>query len=281
MKFPVRLLNPIYVARHRKNIWQEVKSLFQSSLKPSRWEVSCATRGFPMTPDHKRLHHLKDIHRGKTAFLIGNGPSVRMEDLEKLKNQVTFACNRFHLAYDKTSLRPTYTLSADRQMIGDFGQEILEKTQGTVFFINIMRPEVKGDFIWLRLKNNELSLKNSNIYDFVVPGGATLVAAVQIGFFMGIRKFVLYGVDHSFKFTKDENAKDVYQTAKGEGNHFIPNYRAGKNWCPPSTQLIEDSFIRCRRDLEELGGSIVNATRGGHLEVLPRANFDEIVKSLT
>lgn len=201
-----------------------------------------------------------------------------MEDLERLKDQVTFCCNRFHLAYSKTSLRPTYTLSADRQMITDFGQEIVDKAGGTVFFVNLTRPEINGDFIWIRLRNESLSLGDSNVFNYVIPGGATLIAAVQIGFFMGIRNFVLYGVDHSFKFTKDDNAKDIYQTAKGEGNHFIPNYRAGKNWCPPSTEAIEKNFAISRTDLEKMGGSIVNATRGGHLEVLPRMDFDEILK---
>jgi hypothetical protein len=54
----------------------------------------------------------------------GNGPSVRTEDLDRLQGRLTFAFNRFHLAHGQTRLRPTYTLTGDRQMIEDFGQQI-------------------------------------------------------------------------------------------------------------------------------------------------------------
>jgi uncharacterized Rossmann fold enzyme len=33
----------------------------------------------------KRLKALKDLHRGKRCFIIGNGPSLKAEDLEMLK----------------------------------------------------------------------------------------------------------------------------------------------------------------------------------------------------
>ena len=33
----------------------------------------------------------QDIHSGRRAFIIGNGPSLTVADLERLKGEVTFA----------------------------------------------------------------------------------------------------------------------------------------------------------------------------------------------
>lgn len=56
----------------------------------------------------ERLAALKDRHYGKRAVIIGNGPSLKMEDLGRLKNEITFASNRIYLAFDQTDWRPTY-----------------------------------------------------------------------------------------------------------------------------------------------------------------------------
>src|ERR1700677_2831169 len=88
--------------------------------------------GWPINANNRRLRRLANCHQGRVGFLIGNGPSVQTEDLERLRGQVTFCCNRFYLAYPKTSFRPTYTVSADPQMIDDFGAEIVSQSAGQV-----------------------------------------------------------------------------------------------------------------------------------------------------
>jgi len=41
------------------------------------------------------------------AFVVGNGPSLKPEQLNKLIPEVSFGVNRIHLIYDKTKWRPT------------------------------------------------------------------------------------------------------------------------------------------------------------------------------
>ena len=38
----------------------------------------------------------KNKHDGQRCFIIGNGPSLTAEDLNLLKNEVTFAANRIY-----------------------------------------------------------------------------------------------------------------------------------------------------------------------------------------
>ena len=64
-------------------------------------------------PQMKELLALKGLHEGKDAVFIGNGPSLDLNLLSKFDNHILFAFNRFYLAYDQTSIRPDYLVSAD------------------------------------------------------------------------------------------------------------------------------------------------------------------------
>lgn len=266
------LLNPIYLYQRREKFldkFQEIISIPRANL---------AVSGLPITLEDKKLFSLKNIHQGKIGFLIGNGPSVRVEDLEKLKGQVSFCCNRFYLAYEMMEFRPAYTLASDLQTIEDFGEEIVNQSEGQVFLAWKTRPHISGDFIWIRSKH--ILGFSENLFKYVIPGGGTLIVAIQLGYFMGINRFVLYGVDHNYNYVEDKDSQDVWHSAKGEGNHFIKNYRSGKPWCPPQTQIIEQSFQTCDQVMRAQGGWIKNATRGGKLEVLERLDFDWVLQNL-
>lgn len=228
------------------------------------------------TADYEHLRNLPKL-TDEVGFLIGSGPSVRTEDLNRLDGRVTFCCNRFHLAYPTMSFRPKFTLSADRQMIDDFGPEIASNSEGEVILVNKIKPEIQN-CTWIpNVSRRRLVFKKSKLCH-VTTGGGTLFTAMQLGYFLGIRKFVLYGVDHNFKFDRNGDAKDEYQAASGGDNHFIKDYRSGKSWCPPAMQLIEDSFQYADQFLRKRGGYVKNATRGGQLEVVERVDFDEAIK---
>lgn len=74
----------------------------------------------------ERLLHLKDIHRGRRAVIVGNGPSLKIDDLGRLKNEITFAANRIFLAFGETDWRPTYYTMCDAVV----GQENMDVVKG-------------------------------------------------------------------------------------------------------------------------------------------------------
>ncbi len=266
-----RKLNPIYICKRlgAKFLWNA--------------QILLTLFGLYENCDGEKLKKLKDIHKGRIGFLIGSGPSVRVEDLEKLKNEVTFCFNRFHLAYEMSSLRPLYTVSADMGMINNFGNEIVKKSCGTVFIAAKERPVLAGDFTWLGAKYKAPPLVFSKkIYHHVTIGGASLLVALQIGYFMGIEHFVLYGIDHYFKYKIEEynDQSNAYCTASGDDNHFIKNYRGGKSWCLPDTKMIEKSLRWADCFLREKGGWMINATRGGKLEILERKSLAKMMQKL-
>src|SRR5512134_3816170 len=56
----------------------------------------------------RRLAVLKDIHKGKRAFVIANGPSLKQTDMSKLKNEFTFGMNRIYLMFPELGFSTTY-----------------------------------------------------------------------------------------------------------------------------------------------------------------------------
>lgn len=217
------------------------------------------------------LDALHGRHAGQVAWLIGNGPSVRPEELDRLQGRLSIAFNRFHLAQGSMRFRPTYTLSGDGQVIGDFGGEIVREAGGPVFLAAETRPDLPGDWIWLRQAAVWPTLFSLDPRRVVGAGGSSPFAAFQLLWWMGVRRFVIYGAD--FHFEGAEPGQDGL--AHAEGNHFIPGYRGGRSWIPPSWRDICTGFLLARHLAEAEGGWVRNATRGGMLEIFPRIGFED------
>jgi hypothetical protein len=230
-------------------------------------------------PSSPKLHAMKDKFAGETAWLIGNGPSVRIEDLDQLEGRICFAFNRFYLAYDDTRLRPQFTISGDRQMIEDFGDEMMERSGGTLCLAQDEPPELTGDYCWLRQVVGFPSLFSKDASARVTPGGSSVYVALQVAYWLGIRNFYVYGADFTFTFDRASGTGDSMRTATGDGNHFIKNYRSGKPWCPPAILNIMTAFLAARALMEAEGGFIRNATRGGALETFERIDFEDAFKA--
>ena len=229
----------------------------------------------------KSISALKNSQKGKVCFLVGNGPSVRIDDLNAISDAFSFGCNRIYLAYNSMDFRPSYLMSSDRQVINDFGQEMIDASNGNVIFVSEEIPNLTGDFLWLKHVSRTPLIIPLDITRYVMPGGGTLISALQVGIYLGIRHFYIYGMDHSFTYVESGNKSDIYRSVKGDENHFIKSYRSDQFWCPPSMEQIEGALLSIQSYLEPLGGWIKNATHGGALNILERVNFDQIKKHRT
>ena len=70
------------------------------------------------TRNTAKLKQFHNIHTGERCFIIGNGPSLKIADLEKIKNEYTFGANRIYELFDKTDWRPRYYCLQDFKLIG-------------------------------------------------------------------------------------------------------------------------------------------------------------------
>ena len=248
------------------------------SIKNQLYKIITNTGRFINLINHNSITILKlrNAHKGKTAILLGNGPSVDVQDFPLFSDHIVFACNRFHLSSNLHKLEPQYLCCADEQMYEEFGDEF--EKQNSTLLLNV-RTKISGNkAIYFPVNGNSPFL--SHPLRGINRSGATLIFACQVAYYMGIRKFVLYGVDHSFNF-KRNNSEDRSRSAEGDGNHFIENYREGKAWWPPSIRLIENGFCELSAILNsnDSNGYLVNCSRQSKLPYVPRYELEDILSS--
>lgn len=227
--------------------------------------------------DMYALNSFRGIHVDSECVIVGNGPSVDIDDLKLIQDsgKITFTFNRFYLAYEQLDLdffRPDFIMSIDPQMIKDFGQEIIDnRNNATVLFGMNNDSRLKGDFFSFYIKNRVPFEFKRTPFQRISTGDSSVVAAIQLAFFMGMKKIYLYGIDHDFKH---ENMNDNGMV-EGGSNHFIKDYRSDKKWFPPMSENIERAFGKCDDFLRSHNGYIVNCSRKTKLKIIERRILDD------
>lgn len=248
------------------------------------------------SPDSWYLKTLKGIHSGSRCFIIGNGPSLRPEDLEQLKGEYCFAANRIYEIFDQTKWRPTYYLNVDIPITQERYETIKQHASelGHIFLhLDIKNPKDESkslDFPIEKLTriffredgffsiylinewNQWMSYVSEDVSDHFTDGKTVTFAAIQLAIYMGFSEIYLLGVDFSYSITYDVNGilhKD----------ESIQDYFTGKRYretvCHYSSML--HAYQAAKSYCDNHGIIIKNATRGGKLEVFERVNFDKLV----
>lgn len=229
----------------------------------------------------QQIHRYKNIVHGGTCAVIGNGPSLRMEDLSKLHRLgiPTFACNRVYLAFDQTDWRPTYYFMSDRKLLQSYNGEMDAFQTIPCFFPRRFRGEAKHGNFYNELdfdfrKEGRFSLDAAK---GVYPGGSITTEMLQFAYYMGFTEIYLIGVDFSYNITVQKD-KDTY-SYQGENNYFISGYlKPGEVADMPNFEANLMAFQAAKDAIEGQGRVIRNATRGGKLEVFERADLDELLE---
>lgn len=77
---------------------------------------------------------LKNKYKGKRCFIIGNGPSVKKMDLQKLQGEYVFTVNQFTNSDMYTEIKPSFHLWSDERFF-----ELDESNVGDMAILNDMR----------------------------------------------------------------------------------------------------------------------------------------------
>lgn len=234
---------------------------------------------------NKKIAALKNKKVGKRCFIVGNGPSLTIDDLEKIKNEDTFAVNRIYKLFDKTDWRPTYYFSQDDRIVDEIAADLpimLKECKGV--FINscgysLISKEIKKNknmnFIYIDNLHDsfpELPSFSFDVADHFVEGYTVAYACIQMAVYMGYSEIYIIGTDHSY---------NINQTSDGKikKNDNVQNYMpelAGKVVYPPQMEKSTLAFRKSRLVCEEKGIVIKNATRKGMLEEFERIEFDSL-----
>ncbi len=227
----------------------------------------------------KRIRPFKDIHKGQACVIVGNGPSLKADDLSEIYNLgiPTFACNRIHLIFPQTDWRPTYYFISDAKIVEQYDGNIDGVPENHRFF-----PKKYKNLIEKGIFYNDIYFEYEKEGKFsfdaakgIYPAASVTTEMIQFAYYMGFTEIYLIGVDFSYAVTqKIDNKTYSYQ---GEDNYFVKGYlKPGEIADMPNIKANLLGFEAARKAITSKGKIIMNATRGGKLEVFERINLDEL-----
>lgn len=246
-------------------------------------------RKYLKSRDAQYLKSLRNIHRGERCFVIGNGPSLKAEDLDRLMGEISFASNRIFCIYPKTKWRPTYYICVDPYAL-ESGMDSI-KNEGTYEkFINfaVKKKETKANeekyenIHYIYLKSNfsikrgkeKVDCLSDNVSHYFTQNATVTVNAIEFAVHMGFSEMYLLGVDNNYAIKLDEKGK-VYKEKSMRTSYF--EGVKGEEFVAQPVDYMNRSYMAAKKFAEENGVKIYNATRGGKLEVFERVDFDELM----
>ena len=236
-----------------------------------------------LSGDNKKIKKYRKVHEGERCFIIGNGPSLLVEDLELLNDEITIGMNRIFNIFLRTSWRPRYYIAVDEEFIRSEIKNI-KAIPGDVFIKNmdIVKRNLKGKNnvvpIFINsptpIKNYNFKKKyiSENLEDGFSLNYSVACYAIELAIYMGFKEIYLIGIDHCFPKEIKANGKTKQRDMK---EHFD-----GGSYKDGNVSYYIDSVTSCFEMYEKYskdkGIRIVNCTRGGKLEVYERKAINEV-----
>ena len=262
-----------------------------------------------ITPsDTTRNAVLKNRHAGESrCFILGNGPSLGIQDLSPLKNEVVFVCNSFNLHPQCNVMSPRYWCMADPFSFiskpsekelntgrDEWFADICTKAPNVQFFLPLMAREAIENKQWFQ-KNAiwyvnlgqaavELNYVDDDLTSRLPWAQGTINAlAIPAAIYMGFNKIYLLGcdsdwfIDNLIKKDFQAGMKHFYEQNPFMRESNIQDYGL-EFWFRTGGEFFK-SFRMWREFGERHGVEIYNATPGGLLDVFPRVDLKDILAS--
>jgi hypothetical protein len=221
---------------------------------------------------------------GKRCFVIGNGPSLTLDDINMLKNEDCFACNSIYKLFSKTEWRPKYYVSQDIKVLDDLRDDFdyITRECENVFLNTYVCEKYPGVCdeenvypIFVDTFDDDIHFPqfSDDIAKCVSEGYTVTYSCIQMAVYMGYSEIYILGCDHNYSATfrldgsikKDSEVNQNYMTLI---DHKLINL--------PRLDKTTLAYQRARIECEKRGVKIFNSTRGGKLEVFERKEFDSL-----
>jgi hypothetical protein len=217
----------------------------------------------------------KNSHYGERCFIVATGPSLRIDDLEKLNNEYTFGMNSICLAYEKTKWRPTYYGIQDDQVFAKLEGVLKERTNDLIFVGDNIDKHYSVPKEWVRFPLNTAYMQydlrytgkyftefSDDCYAVVYDGYTITYSLIQIAVYFGFKEIYLLGADCNYE--------------EGKRQHFIEHGVVDPTFNTAHERMMV-GYKKAKEYTDKHDIKIYNATRGGMLEIFPRVDLDEVL----
>jgi hypothetical protein len=226
------------------------------------------------TKSRGKMTALRNTHRGERCFIIGNGPSLRKTDLNKLRGEFTFGLNRIYLLFPELGFTTTCLVSVNDLVLEQCVDEM--KALDLPKYLTWRARRWFSDDPQTVFMDTDFTGSENFAIDAsgrVFEGFTVTYVALQLAYHMGFSEVILIGVDHNFITKGPANQAVVSQG--DDPNHFAPNYfGAGFKWQLPDLDGSERAYKMARAVYEADGRRVVDATIGGKLTIFPKVDYN-------
>lgn len=238
--------------------------------------------------DRRNIEKYRNIHKGKRCFIVGTGPSLNVNDLEMIKDEISFTVNTGYKAYERTNWRANYYVIMDESTrAANFLQEVIsdENNFESIFCsafigahlknkkVNLLPTDAASVFMFDTLWNKicpkafPIAQYSSDIAKKVYCGKTVIYACIQIAAYMGFSDIYLLGVDCDYDKTIIHSELTRYDISDTDKKRVVK-----------SGVLMRRQFNELAKILPKYKVKVYNATRGGALEAFPRVNLENLIK---
>ena len=250
--------------------------------------------GYPVTSNDKFIQKLKNKHYGRRCFIVGNGPSLRLDDLEKLNEEITIASNRIYVAFKEISWRPTYYTVSDHIYAENYAEEImaLNLIKFLPYFLRRYFKKINvansGELIYFNPLRNSFRRNgdiegrfSSNALRGLYAGINVTNVNLQLAYYLGCNPIYLIGIDGTYKISQKTRFHPLHKeviVSEGENSHFHPDYRKrGETYQRPSLSVVEAGYRVSKDFLNTQGIKVYNASRSTIIKAFERVNLDDVL----
>lgn len=244
----------------------------------------------------KKNAPLRNLHRGKRCFIVGNGPSLKQQDILPLQDEVCFVVSSFYHHPQASLINPPYWVVADPQNWNrpdDTLYPLLNALYQTGITTKLFMPSDAAPLMmqtqtglgtephfyhydWSKTDLDSLDL-SAGIPPF---GQNVIIPAMLIALYMGCNPIYLIGCDHTWwGFTAESYATDTSQhfyAPTAIDSRLTYQNQLSFEQLRRTIDVQRDQYQKVRTYANRHGIQIFNATEGGLLEDFPRVRFEEL-----
>lgn len=229
------------------------------------------------------VNDLANVHLDRRAFIIGSGPSLNLQDLMPLKNEITFTCNRGHLIWPRIGGPSRYWCVEDVLDVQQWSAEF-RRLSGTIKLIADDIGELGDGSVLIPFTRERFTVEQGPKFALEPPfmwGATVSYMMIQLAAYMGCNPVYLLGHDFSYRRPQKRDDADagVWHNHGEDLDHFNPSY-----WPEGSTAFQVDlkrmhaAFVAACTACDAIGVRIVNLTPGSKLDVFDVGTLSEVLR---
>jgi len=238
----------------------------------------------------------KNAFAGRKCFIIATGPSIKRQDLKKLKGQLSISVSNFYVHPDFAEIKPEFHLFAamhppitedqysamlkDAEKHFPHGQKILMSI-GDKHIVEKFNALKKQNVYYYSLGLKNIKPKSTIDFSKQLPTIQTSPhIAIYLAIYLGAKEINLLGCDHDWILHFGET-RHFYDEKKSVLSQKGYDEWRGSDFgteCAAYASLWE-KYRRMRAYASAHGITVINCTDGGLLDVFPRKNLEAALET--